>query len=374
MRHHVGMPLRLVTALISTAALGVVVGVSERSGDTAGFSVTPWLWWTAYGAFVVVLLFDARFPGPWGTELWLAALCLSAVAVYLLAPRWSITAICLVTSAASAAFVLSTRATLAVIGAQTAVLALGEVVVVSAPATGALTTTAIYAGFQLFGALMAITALRETRTRTRLAEVNDELRAAQALLRGSAQAGERLRISRELHDLVGHQLTALALELEVAAHHASGETAQHVDQARRTAKDLLADLRRAVSQLRTTPAEVPAAVNAMTAIDKPEVHLDIDDDVEFTAPDQAHAVVRCIQEIVTNAVRHADADHLWLTISRTGAETTITARDDGRGAAEVRPGNGITGMRERVEQLGGTLTCRTAPEQGFHLEARLPAS
>ncbi|HEX6355748.1 sensor histidine kinase [Actinophytocola sp.] len=362
------MQLRLGTALISTAALGVVILVWQQSGGPTGFSVAPWLWWVAYGTFVVVLLIDGR--GPWGVEPWLAALCLSAVTIYLLAPRWSVTAICLVTSASAAAFVLTPRAAMVVVGAQTAVLALGQV---GEPAATVLTTTAMYAGFQLFAALMAITALRETRTRARLAEVNDELRAAQALLRGSAQAGERLRISRELHDLVGHQLTALALELEVAAHHAAGDAAPHVDRARRTAKDLLTDLRSAVSQLRTTPTEVPAAVNALTSITKPEVHLDIDDDVEFTAPDQAHAVVRCIQEIVTNAVRHADADHLWITIGRTGAEVTINARDDGRGAREVRPGNGITGMRERVEHLGGTLTYRTAQGRGFHLEARLPS-
>jgi signal transduction histidine kinase len=373
MGHHEGMPLRLVTALISTAALGVVILVWQQTYGPAGFTVAPWLWWVAYGTFVVVLLLDARLPRPWSAELWLAALCLSAMAVYLLAPRWSVTAICLVTSASAAAFILSTRAAMTVVGAQTAVLAAGQAAV-GAPAADVLTTTAMFGGFQLFAALMAINALRESRTRARLAEVNDELRAAQALLRGSAQAGERLRISRELHDLVGHQLTALALELEVAAHHVTGNTAQHVDRARHTAKDLLADLRRAVSQLRTTPNEVPAAVSAITAITKPEVHLDIADDVEFTVPDQAHAVVRCIQEIVANAVRHADADHLWITIARTGAEITVDAHDDGRGAPDVRPGNGITGMRERVEHLGGTLTCRTAPGQGFRLEARLPRS
>lgn len=365
------MPLRLVTALISTAALGAVILVWQHTYGPVGFSVTPWLWWVAYSVFVVVLLIDGRWP--WGVEPWLAALCLSALAVYLLAPGWAITAICLATSASAAAYILSTRAAMAVVGGQAAVLATGQVAV-GQSATDVLTTTAMFTGFQLVAVLMAVTTLRETRTRARLAEVNDELRAAQALLRGSAQAGERLRISRELHDLVGHQLTALALELEVAAHHASGDTARHVDRARRTAKDLLTDLRSAVSQLRTTPTEVPAAVSAMTAITKPEVHLDIADDVDFTAPDQAHTVVRCIQEIVTNAVRHADADHLWITIARTGAEITIDAHDDGHGAPAVRPGNGLTGMRERIEHLGGALTCHTAPGQGFRLEARMPAS
>ena len=83
--------------------------------------------------------------------------------------------------------------------------------------------------------------------------------------------------------------------------------------------------------------------------------------------------MRCIQEIVTNTVRHAEADHLWITVSRAGADIVISARDDGRGVAEVLPGNGITGMRERLTRLGGTLTTTSAPGQGFRLEARLPS-
>jgi signal transduction histidine kinase len=367
------MGLRLGSALISTGAVGVVVLGWQRAGG-GGFTAGPWPWWIAYGLFVVVLLRDARVPGRWGAEIWLLLLCSSAAAVYLLAARSSVTAVLLVTSAASAAFVLSVRATMAVTIAQIGVVALGQAAIAGAAFSDVVTTTAMFGGFQLFGALMAITALRESRTRAQLSEVNEELRTAQALLRGSAQVGERLRISRELHDLVGHQLTALALELEVAAHHTDGDAAEHVDRARRTAKDLLTDLRRAVSRLRTTPAEVPAAVGAMTAIAKPEVHLDIDDDLEFTDPDQAHALVRCMQEIVTNTVRHADADHLWITVTRTGGEVVISARDDGRGTAEVRPGNGITGMRERLTHLGGTLTTTSAPGQGFRLEARLPSS
>jgi signal transduction histidine kinase len=369
----VDMVLRLGSALVSTTAVGVVVLVAQRSHGAGVFAAAPWLWWTAYAVFVAVLLLDARVPGEWGGELWLAALCLSAVAVYLLAARSSVTAVCLVTSAASAAFVLGVYATVAVVAVQTAVIAAGQVAI-GADATEVLATTAMFGGFQLFAVLMAVTALREAVTRARLAGVNDELRAAQALLRDSAQAGERLRISRELHDLVGHQLTALALELEVAAHHAGGDAARHVDRARGTAKDLLADLRRAVSHLRVTSREVPAVVSAMTSATRPRVHLDIDDDLDFADPDQAHTLVRCIQEIVTNTARHADADHLWITVRRTGTDVTISSRDDGRGAAEVRPGNGMTGMRERLEGAGGTLTYRTEPGRGFHLEARLPAA
>lgn len=362
-----GVGLRLGTALVSAVTVGLVVLVEQLSaGPWAAFHGPPWLWWTVYAAFLAVLLLDARPPSRWGPGpgLWLAMLCACAAAVYLLAPGLSFTAVCLVTSGASAAFVLGVRGAIAVVVAQTVVIALGQL---GTPLTNVLGMTALWAGFQSFAALMAVIALREERTR-------EELEAAQSRLRGTAAADERLRISRELHDLVGHQLTALALELEVASHRSDGDAAEHVERASRTAKELLTDLRRVVGRLRTTPDEVSAAFGAVTGIAKPSVRLDIDDDLEFTDPGQAHTLVRCVQEIVTNAVRHADADHLWITVTKDGPDVLVTARDDGRGAASVRPGNGLTGMRERLEDLGGALTVETEPDRGFRLRARLPAS
>lgn len=360
--------LRRASALIPTLAVGIATLLAQPS-----FAAPAWLWWTSYGAFLAVLLIDARIPVSSGHLLWLAALCVSAVAVYLLAPLWSLSPVCLVTSGASAAFVLSTRGTLVVIGVQTAVLAAGQFAA-GEPAQVALSVTATFGGFQLFTAVMALVAFREARTRDALAEANEELRAAQALLRSSTQASERLRISRDLHDLVGHQLTALALELEVASHHADGDAAAHVGRARRAAKDLLTDLRGAVSQLREPPGDVSAAVtSAVSEIGGPEVHFDIDDSIEFTDVEQAHTIVRCVQEIVTNAVRHSAAANLWIAVRRDGDGMLISARDDGCGAETVRPGNGLTGMRERFEHLGGELRYSSAPGAGFQLMARLPA-
>lgn len=280
--------MRRATALLSTAAVGVVVGVGRASPEAAGFVGPAWLWWFAYAVFTVVLVFDGQFPGPRGPEVWLATLCLVAAGVYLLAPWWAITPVCLVICASAAGFILTRPAAYAVVGVQTLVIAAGRL---GEPAV--LTFAATYGAFQLVSVVMAGTVRRESAMRAELAETNEELRAAQDLLRSSAQAGERLRISRELHDLVGHQLTALALELEVAAHHAGGEAAPHVERARRTAKDLLADIRRAVGRMRATPGDMSAAFGTVTGITRPEVHLDVADDLDFTDPERAQAVVRC---------------------------------------------------------------------------------
>lgn len=82
--------------------------------------------------------------------------------------------------------------------------------------------------------------------------------------------------------------------------------------------------------------------------------------------------MRLTQEILTNAMRHARARNLWLDFRRDGDMVELVARDDGRGAAELKPGNGLTGMRERLEVFGGSLDIETRPGYGFVVLARLP--
>jgi len=109
-------------------------------------------------------------------------------------------------------------------------------------------------------------------------------------------------------------------------------------------------------------------------VPSPQVHLDLPDDLTLLGTESATAVLRCVQEIITNAMRHADAGHLWIAIAYAGGEIVLTARDDGHGASVVSPGNGLVGMRERLAGLGGGLTWEGGAGAGFHLEARLPVA
>lgn len=366
--------LGTVAGLVSIAAVGISTLFQQLAVGTELYIVPAWLWWGIFAIFSGTMIAERWISSELTARAWLGGLCLGAAAVYLLAADWGFTGVCLVITAGVAPFVLGTKATFTLIATQSLVIATGQLVVGS-PLPIVVTVAAVFGGFQLFAALMGIGALREGRAREALAEVNDELRAAQALLRESARAGERLRISRDLHDLVGHQLTALALELEVASHQATGAAAEHVGKARTIAKDLLTDLRKAVSQLRSTPSDVAAALTgAVTGVVRPKVHLEVDPDLVLTDPDQAHALVRCVQEIVTNTVRHAAAENLWIEVGRDDGGVTVRSRDDGRGTAAIRPGNGLTGMRERFEQVGGRLSYQSTPGHGFRLEASLPAS
>jgi signal transduction histidine kinase len=206
--------------------------------------------------------------------------------------------------------------------------------------------------------------------REELGVANAELAAAQGRLAETSKVEERLRISRDLHDLVGHQLSALAVNLEVASHLAEGPASEPVARSRVIAKDLLSDVRQVVGRLREPRARLGRALaDLAVAVPTPRVVLDVHGDLDELGEDEAEVVLRCVQELITNAMRHAEAEHLWITLTCNGGELVLSARDDGRGATEVAVGHGLTGMRERVGRLGGELSWDGA--DGFRVEARL---
>ena len=235
----------------------------------------------------------------------------------------------------------------------------------------------LYLGFSSFVFVTALVARQQAEAREEQRRLNAELRATRALLGESVRVNERTRISRELHDLLGHHLTALSLNLEVAGHLApEGRAREHVQQAHTLAKLLLTDVREAVSQLREGGAIDLAAALQPLAENVPalDIHMDIESPLTLDDPERAHVLLRCTQEIITNAVRHAGAHNLWINARRQGGLIVVEARDDGRGAEQVTAGNGLRGMRERLAQHGGDLKIETQPHSGFRLQLTLPAS
>lgn len=234
----------------------------------------------------------------------------------------------------------------------------------------------LYVGFSSFVFVTALVAKQQAQARDEQRRLNSELRATRLLLAESARVNERTRISRELHDLLGHHLTALSLNLEVAGHLSEGRVKEHVQQAHTLARLLLTDVREAVSQLREgggidlAVALRPLAENVPSL----DIHMDIEAPLTMDDPERAHVLLRCTQEIITNAVRHAGARNLWIAASRTDDCITMSARDDGRGTGQLVAGNGLRGMRERLRQHGGDLKIETRPHAGFSLQLTLPVS
>ena len=240
--------------------------------------------------------------------------------------------------------------------------------------TIALTAGGAYLGFQMFAMATSSLTVRERTAREELARANAELLATQALLAEDSRVAERLRISRDLHDTIGHHLTALSLQLEVASRLSSGQAAEHVDEAHAVTRLLLSDVRDVVSRLRESSRfDLASAIRALAAAATPlHVHLDVADGSTIEDPAQAHALLRCVQEIITNTTRHAQARNLWIAVQRRDDGIDLHARDDGRGVDAVTSGNGLRGMRERFEELSGRVDFSSRPGAGFEVHGFVP--
>ena len=185
---------------------------------------------------------------------------------------------------------------------------------------------------------------------------------------------ERLRIAQELHDAVGHHLTAMALNLEVAAHQTTGAARENVRTAQSLARLVLSDVREIVAATRpAAPIDLRASLETLAGeVPSPRVHLQLPPDLDAIDADRAHVVLRCVQELVTNAIRHADAANLWVELRWRDASLEIRARDDGRGGRDVRDGGGLSGMRRRLADHGGSLEIASDEGRGFEVTAQLP--
>ena len=225
-----------------------------------------------------------------------------------------------------------------------------------------------------FSYCLGLLGATEWRNRRELTRINAELKATQQLQAESARLAERLYISRELHDAVGHHLAALSVNLQLASHLTEGEAAESIREAHLVARTLLADVREVVGSLRhDTTIDLRRALQTLTSgIKYPQIHVDIQDELKDVDPLQAHTLFRCAQEIITNTIRHANAQNLWLSLEKDEHRISLRARDDGNGSGAVKPGNGLTGMRERVEEFGGRLQWETQRNAGFAAEIFLP--
>jgi signal transduction histidine kinase len=228
--------------------------------------------------------------------------------------------------------------------------------------------------FQIFGLLMARIASKEAVARQKLAEANAELRVATELLDMNSRTAERLRIARDLHDLLGHHLAALSINLEVARHLTDGEAREQVEKSQAVTRLLLSDVRDVVSRMREDePVDLTAAVQSLSdVIKQPALHFELSPGLALKDAAVAQIALRAVQEIVTNSVRHSGARNLWLKLTSVDNMLTIDSRDDGCGTDAVRFGNGLRGMRERVEEARGSIEVSSMRGNGFNVAVRLP--
>lgn len=238
----------------------------------------------------------------------------------------------------------------------------------------ALMQSLLYAGFSTFVFVTGYVAKLQANARDDQRRLNAELRAARALLAENSRVGERLRISRELHDLLGHHLTALILNLEVAGHLSEGEAHVHVKQSHALAKLLLSDVREAVSEMRQDNAIDILSALAPLVESVPGLDIDFKADAGLTLDDSAVAqtLLRCIQELITNTIKHSGANRFEITLQKLDNLLILKTWDDGKGATLSKLGNGLQGMKERIADLQGQMLIQTSPGQGFTVSITIP--
>lgn len=227
------------------------------------------------------------------------------------------------------------------------------------------------------GFLVARLVLREHHTRQSLAAAHAQILATQSLLAQTVRGAERLRIARDLHDAIGHHLTALNLHLDLAmrqSHQAQETTSPSLLTARDVSAELLAQVRSVVSGSRQDQGiDLADAIHTLCkGIPGLAIAVRIDPDAARHPAPVAHALFCCIQEAVTNALRHAHARRLTIALRAQDGMTVARVADDGRGKHGLVEGNGLRGMRERLADLGGELRYGQQAGGGLALEMRVP--
>lgn len=233
----------------------------------------------------------------------------------------------------------------------------------------------LFGTFHLFAVLTARNAHEAQEARLEAEALNRELVATQHLLSEASRQSERTRIARDLHDLLGHHLTALSLNLQVAERRCEGEAKDLVEQCRALARLLLADVREAVSTLREEKEiDVTQSLRLLAAnVPGLDIELDIDDGLEVDDVEVAETLLRCVQEAITNTLRHAGGSRCWVRLWQADGNINLEVRDDGTVRAPLAEGNGLRGMRERLAAIRGSVRLETV-DSALRMRVEIPAA
>ena len=233
----------------------------------------------------------------------------------------------------------------------------------------------IYGTFNILALLAHFHLIEEQNSKDQTVQLYRELKATQSLLKATTERNERIRIARDLHDSLGHQLTALSLQLEVASHIEADAKDLHLEQAKKISKSLLSDIRETVSDIRRKDdRELGVALRALaTAIPNLEVILTINLEESCVDATQIEVIFRSVQEALTNVAKHSKADKCYIDLDNDACFIHVSIIDNGKKIDSLNPGNGLKGMAERIKGIDGSLvylSCNT----GFDIQIKLPIS
>ena len=207
----------------------------------------------------------------------------------------------------------------------------------------------------------------------RKAQADAALLLSHEEVRRLAAFAERERIGRDLHDLLGHTLSLVALKTDLASKLLDRDPVaarREIDDVRRVARDALAQVRSAVTGIRAAGLAAELA-SARLLLESDGIAMTCPQAIPALSPEQETVLAMTLREAITNLVRHARASAAAVTLESHDGQLLLVIQDNGRGGAIV-PGNGLAGMRERLETIGGTLRIDSQPWRGTRVEASVP--
>jgi two-component system, NarL family, sensor histidine kinase DesK len=208
----------------------------------------------------------------------------------------------------------------------------------------------------------------------RIARANQELRETREELARLAVSEERLRISRDLHDLLGHSLSVIAIKSELARKLLDRDpigAAAELDDIQAVTRTALAEVREAVQGYRRL-ALAEALESAQTALAAAGIDCELAD-ADVALPADVDAVLAwAVREGTTNVIRHSGALHCAIRVRADGDRAAVEIEDDGRAAPMTGRGSGLNGLRERARRVRGELEADALPGGGFRLRLTVP--
>lgn len=376
-----------ITALAVTAALAVIIALASTDAGVA-MTVRPFLFAVGFGAVlllhrvlprtVVVLSVLGTFAY-YSLNLPPIGVALPVVAALYVAAEAGLTRFAII--AGIIVFVVSTAFRI-----RDDSLPLGRLLGAESISTLALLAAAITLGFAV------ATHRRLIDQQAKNLELSNERLTKEADLRVQ---NERVQISRDLHDTLGHRLAVISLHANVGSESLGSTEADNpallaFDRIRTESSTSLADLRSMVKVLRTDSGEATSATSTLSTqtalgIDGIDTLCDqvraagitvdthLDDIPDILPTPVESAVFRIVQESLTNILKHARASTVQVEVRLGESDILVTVADDGIGTdSHTDSGFGLKGMVERIRLLGGNLHTHSAPGKGFSVEARVP--
>ena len=249
----------------------------------------------------------------------------------------------------------------------------------------ALNSALLFAFVLAFVILLVSAVIAEHESRTRLVQANRRLREYALQIENQATLQERNRIAREIHDSVGHYLTAQSIQLENTAVFLARDrikAASHLAKARHLGKDALANIRASVATLRKNPIQersLLATIEKLILEFQSNTNIAIASEIDLisTLPTEVNtALYRIVQEALTNISKHSQATKVNLSLKETGSKILLSIQDNGCGFNQSNntTGFGLQGMKERTAALPGIIEIISKCGQGCRINVEIPLS